>query len=149
MIARRLGGHEVFSWESAAVKLLARRIGYNLSVATGTHNTDAVIRIRCKAGHTVTTAPSGVRVTHSSGIVVGHAVWCAECGADDSVVAAPERIAMLLEMGVELAPLPLPLSADVALPMVSDHRRLVSAKYLATDEALAQLSNASHRQDVL
>lgn len=103
--------------------------------------------MRCAAGHTVTCAPSGVRVTHFGGIVIGHEVWCAKCSAYDSVVAAPERIAMLFEMGVELAPMP--LSADVALPVVSDHRRVVSAKYMITDDALAQLSNASDPQDVL
>lgn len=116
-------------------------------MATRIQLTDAVIKIRCSAGHLVTSAPTGVRVTHCGGIVVGHEVWCSECSAYDSVVAVPERIAMLLELGVELAPLP--LSADAALPTVSDYRRLVSAKCMITDEALSQLSDASDSQDVL
>ena len=105
----------------------------------------AVISIRCSAGHVVTSPPSGVQVTHARGIVLGHEVWCAECAAYDSVVAAPERIALLLEFGVGLAPYP----SDAVLPIMSEQRRIVSAKYLLDDEAIAELTQLPDPEEVL
>jgi hypothetical protein len=106
---------------------------------------EAVIKIRCAAGHVVTCAPAGVHVTHSHGVVIGHEVWCDNCAAYDSSVAEPERIAMLFEMGVEVAPYP----CDIVLPVISNHRRVISAKHLLKDEAFSELSNATDAQDVL
>jgi hypothetical protein len=114
-------------------------------VRNGIRNTEAVIKIRCTAGHVVTSAPAGVQVTHSHGIVVGHEVWCEQCAAYDSSVAEPERIAMLLELGVELAP----HQCDVVVPVISNHRRVVSAQYLLDDEVIPQLSHEAPPQDVL
>lgn len=105
---------------------------------------EAVIKLRCSAGHLVTCSPGGVQVTHANGILIGHETWCEQCLAYDSAVADPQRIAMLLEAGAELAP----YSCDVAVPLVSDNRRLVSAKYLPLD-ALTQLADAASQQDVL
>ena len=105
----------------------------------------AVISIRCSAGHVVTSPPSGVQVTHARGIVLGHEVWCPECAAYDSVVAAPERIALLLEFGADLAPYP----SDVVLPIMSQQRRIVSAKYLLDDEAIAELTQLPDPEEVL
>ena len=106
---------------------------------------EAVIKIRCSAGHVVSCAPAGVHVTHSHGIVVGHQVWCEQCARYDAAVVEPERIAMLLEMGVELAPYP----SEVVLTVVSDHRRVVSAQYLLEDEVIPQLTIETPSQDVL
>jgi hypothetical protein len=114
-------------------------------VRNGIRHAEAVVKIRCTAGHVVTCAPAGVQVTHSHGIVVGHEVWCDQCAAYDSSVAEPERIAMLLEMGVKLSPHP----GEIVVPVISNHRRLVSAKYLLEDEVIPQLRAERPSQDVL
>lgn len=111
----------------------------------GKRNAEAVVKIRCTAGHVVACTPAGVRVTQAQGLVVGHEVWCERCGAFDSQIAEPQRIAMLLELGVEIAPYP----CDVVMPVVGDDRRIVSAKYLLEDEVVARLSGEAPEQDVL
>lgn len=105
----------------------------------------AVISLRCSAGHVVTSPPTGVQVTHARGIVLGYEVWCTECAAYDSVVAEPERIALLLEFGVGLSPFP----SEAVLPIMSDQRRIVSAKYLLDDKAIAELTQLSDPEEVL
>ena len=94
----------------------------------------------------VSSGPAGVIVTHAHGIVLGHEVWCEECTSYDSVVAAPERIAMLLEMGAVIAPEP----SDTVLPVVSEQRRILSMKYLPEDSRIAkELTEPADPQELL
>ena len=126
--------------------LLTGAVGYKSTVRIRANHADSVISIRCSAGHVVTGPPAGVHVTHARGVLLGHEVWCEACASFDSVVAAPERIAMLLEMGAELAP----ETSDTVLPIVSEQRRIVSMKYLPEVAAIAEeLADAADPQELL
>jgi hypothetical protein len=116
-----------------------------MSETTGGHHAESVIKVKCSAGHVVTCAPPSLHVTHGADVLLGYRCWCNECDTFDSVVASPDRIAMLLEMGVELAP----EATDQVLPVISAQRRVVSMKYLLDDEAIAGLTDVPGSQELL
>ena len=119
-------------------------IRYNVTVKTS-QRAGGIVKLRCAAGHVVTCAPSDVRISHAKGVLIGHEVWCDECGTHDSVVDPPQHIALLLEVGAQIAE----HSSDRSLSLVGEARRTLSMKYLLDDAAIEALKDAPAPQELI